>query len=41
VKLQQLSGKDSKHSDYINANYVDVRILLLSVCVLVALMCVL
>uniref|UniRef100_A0A9J7ZSV2 protein-tyrosine-phosphatase n=1 Tax=Cyprinus carpio carpio TaxID=630221 RepID=A0A9J7ZSV2_CYPCA len=23
VKLQQLSGKDSKHSDYINANYVD------------------
>jgi len=33
VKLQQLSGKDSKHSDYINANYVDVRILLLSACV--------
>ncbi|TRY65054.1 hypothetical protein DNTS_018554, partial [Danionella cerebrum] len=23
VKLQQLSGKDSKHTDYINANYVD------------------
>ncbi|XP_021332937.1 receptor-type tyrosine-protein phosphatase gamma [Danio rerio] len=23
VKLQQLPGKDSKHSDYINANYVD------------------
>ncbi|XP_051986844.1 receptor-type tyrosine-protein phosphatase gamma isoform X1 [Xyrauchen texanus] len=23
VKLQQLSGKDAKHTDYINANYVD------------------
>ncbi|KAI7807360.1 putative receptor-type tyrosine-protein phosphatase gamma [Triplophysa rosa] len=23
VKLQQLPGKDSKHTDYINANYVD------------------
>ncbi|XP_055068727.2 receptor-type tyrosine-protein phosphatase gamma [Misgurnus anguillicaudatus] len=23
VKLQQMPGKDSKHSDYINANYVD------------------
>lgn len=24
VKLRPLPGKDSKHSDYINANYVDV-----------------
>lgn len=24
VKLRPLAGKDSKHSDYINANYVDV-----------------
>lgn len=24
VKLQLLAGKDSKHTDYINANYVDV-----------------
>lgn len=25
VKLRALAGKDAKHSDYINANYVDVR----------------
>ena len=24
VKLRPLAGKDSKHTDYINANYVDV-----------------
>lgn len=24
VKLRALAGKDAKHSDYINANYVDV-----------------
>ncbi len=24
VKLRLLAGKDSKHTDYINANYVDV-----------------
>lgn len=24
MKLRPLAGKDSKHSDYINANYVDV-----------------
>ncbi len=24
VKLRPLAGKDSKHSEYINANYVDV-----------------
>lgn len=27
VKLRPLPGKDSKHSDYINANYVDVSCL--------------
>lgn len=27
VKLRPLPGKDSKHSDYINANYVDVSYL--------------
>lgn len=37
--MQQLSGKDSKHSDYINANYVDVCILLLSACVCVCFIC--
>lgn len=26
VKLRALAGKDAKHSDYINANYVDVRL---------------
>lgn len=26
VKLRALAGKDAKHSDYINANYVDVSI---------------
>lgn len=24
VKLRALAGKDAKHSDYMNANYVDV-----------------
>lgn len=27
VKLRPIPGKDSKHSDYINANYVDVSCL--------------
>lgn len=27
VKLRALAGKDAKHSDYINANYVDVSFL--------------
>lgn len=26
VKLRALAGKDAKHSDYINANYVDVSL---------------
>lgn len=26
VKLRALAGKDAKHSDYINANYVDVSV---------------
>lgn len=28
VKLRALAGKDAKHSDYINANYVDVSFIL-------------
>lgn len=26
VKLRALAGKDAKHSDYMNANYVDVSL---------------